>query len=739
MKDAKFVEIPLGSKTLRIETGVLAQQAAGAVMVQIGDTVLFCAVSGSSKPREGIDFFPLQVEYREKFYSAGRFPGGYFKREARPSEKEVLTMRVTDRPIRPLFPKGYHNDVQINAMVMSVDGEHEPDMQCINAASAALTLSEIPFMGPIGAVRVGRVDGELVIEPTQEQILASDLNLVYVGTREKTMMIEGDADEVPEDEMITAMRLAHETIVPIVDAQLELRRMMGLPDKVVEVVPVDQEKLDKCFELAGEEMFGIMTIAGKTERSEKVEAMREKLGEQLAEVYGEDLAEEEYFHLFDEFEIQVVRKNVLEHGKRIDGRAMDEMRPLAGEVNVLPSRVHGSAVFARGETQAMATITLSSKKDAQSMDGVTGGPTEKDFLLHYNFPPYSVGEAGRLGMTSRREIGHGNLAERSLKPMMPDDYPYAVRIVSEVMSSNGSTSMASTCAASMALMDAGIPVKKPIAGISVGLFTGDGKSVPVLDILGTEDHCGDMDFKVCGTSEGITGFQVDMKIHGLDWEQVEVAFSMAHKGRMQILEFISTVISEPREDLSPFAPRVVQIQIDPEKIGAVIGPGGKIIRGLTEEHQVQIDIEEDGTVSIYSNNAENMAAAKAAVEGITAEAEPGRTYDGVVTGTKDFGAFVEIIPGLEGLVHISELDFGRVNSTEDVCKVGDKMKVKCLDVGDNGRVSLSRRAVLEDEGQTPPPGTERSDDDRGERSARPQGERRGGGGRGGDRRGGGRR
>jgi len=698
MQEAIAVEATVGNKVLRFETGVLAQQAAGSVTARIGDTLLFSAVTNTDKPREGVDFFPLQVEYREKFYSAGRFPGGFFKREARPSEKEILTMRVTDRPIRPLFPEGYHCDVQINNMVMACNGVDEPDMLSVNASSAALMLSEVPFMGPVGAVRIGLIDGEFIVEPNHEEIAKSELNLVYVGIADKMMMIEGDADEIAEDIMLAAIKLAHESIQPIIEAQHELRRLAGKEPKVIEQAPVNPEWLAKCFELAGPQMDDVMTIPGKHDRGAAKKALRESLEEQMQATFPE-MTEDEYFHLFDEFEIQVVRNNALDKDKRVDGRAMDEIRPLDCDIGIIP-RIHGSSLFSRGETQAVATITLGTKKDGQMLDGVTGGPTEKNFLLHYNFPPYSVGEAGRLGATSRREIGHGNLAERSLAPVMPKDYPYSVRVVSEVMSSNGSTSMASTCAGTLALMDAGIPISRPVAGISVGLYTrGDEQSKLCIDILGVEDHCGDMDFKVCGTEKGITGFQVDMKIHGLTQEQIEGAFDMAKTGRMQILEVMKQTIAEPRPELSDYAPRIETMQIDPEKIGALIGPGGKNIRRITDECGVDIDIEEDGTVLIYSVDGPSLEAAQREVNALTAEAEPGAVYDGVVTGVKDFGAFVEILPGKDGLVHISELDFGRVNKTEDICKVGDEMRVKCLDVNENGRISLSRKAVLEDEGE----------------------------------------
>lgn len=697
MQDATSIEVQIGSKTLTLETGALARQAASSVVASIGETFLFCAVS-TSKAREGIDFFPMQVEYKEKFYAAGRFPGGFFKREARPSEKEVLIMRVTDRPIRPLFPEGYRNELQINMMLMSTDGTQEVDSMAINAASTALTLSEVPFQGPIGAVRVGRVNGELILEPTQEQMLVSDLELVYAGTRDKLLMMEGEAKEIPDDEMIAALKFAHAAIVNIVDAQLELRSKLGLADKVIEAIPVNSDLMDAAKDFKGAELSEALCIGPKTERQDKVKAIREELKTQMTEKF-EDLTEDEYFHLFDALEIEIVRDNVLTHSKRIDGRQAEELRPLKGAVGLLP-RVHGSAMFERGETQAVGIVTLGTGGDAQSMDGVTGGPTEKKFLLHYNFPPYSVGEAGRLGMTSRREIGHGNLAERSLKNIIPDDFPYSVRVVSEVMSSNGSTSMASTCAGTLALMDAGVPIKAPVAGISVGLFTGKGKSVLVLDILGTEDHCGDMDFKVCGTRKGITGFQVDLKIHGLDWTQVEGAFALANKGRQQILDAMESVLPAPREELSDSAPRFEKIKIDPEKIGALIGPGGKNIRRITDTHKVQIDIEDDGTVSIFSPDGAALKAAVNEIEASVGEAEVGKLYTGRVTGTKAFGAFVEIMPGLEGLVHISQLADYRVNATEDIVNVGDIITVKCLEVSDNGRVSLSLREAQAEQANT---------------------------------------
>ncbi|MFA7368546.1 MAG: polyribonucleotide nucleotidyltransferase, partial [Kiritimatiellales bacterium] len=644
-------------------------------------------------PREGVDFFPLQVEYREKFYAAGRFPGGFFKREARPSEKEILTARVTDRPLRPLFPKGYCNDVQINNMLLSCDGQIDTDFLSVNASSAALVLSEVPFMGPIAAVRIARVDGQFVICPTHDQLLKSDLDLTYAGTAALPLMIEGSAKEISEANFVAAMKLAHEAIQPIIKAQLELRKQLGLPEKKVEIAVADEAKLVKAREIAGAELLAALATSDKLARQEKISAIKKSLKVSLLAVFPE-MADNEYFHLFDELEIETVRKNVLEHKTRVGGRGFNELRELKAQVGVLP-RVHGSAVFNRGETQSLAIVTLGPRKDSQSIDAVTGGETEKNFMLHYNFPPYSVGEVGRLGNTGRREIGHGNLAERSLRPVLPNNYPYAVRLVSEIMGSNGSSSMASVCVGTLALMDAGVPIKKPVGGISVGLFTGDnGQADLVLDILGTEDHCGDMDFKVCGTREGITGFQVDLKIDGLRWDLVEGAFEMARAGRMKILDYMQTVIDAPRIEMSEFAPRIVVIKIDPEKIGALIGPGGKVIRGITDTYGVQIDIEEDGTVNVFSADANAMKAAVKAVNAITAEAEIGQIYEGTVRTIRDFGAFVEIMPGKDGLVHISELADFRVNKVEDICKEGDIMWVKVLDVDRDGKIRLSRRAAM---------------------------------------------
>jgi polyribonucleotide nucleotidyltransferase len=700
MKDNKVsVTINVGGKEIIIESGLLAQQAAGCVTVRLGDTILIAAVTCSDNPKEGIDYFPLQVEYREKYYAAGKFPGGFFKREARPAEKETLTARLTDRPLRPLFPDSYRNEVQVNIAVLSADGENDSDVLTIIGASAALTISNIPFMGPIAGVRMGRVNGQLVVNPTHVQRAESDLDLIYCGNRNTMMMIEGDAKEMKEADLLAAMKACQAECVKLVDAQLELRRKMGLPEKVVAMPEQDKSVLNAAREFAGADMAAALLISGKQDRHHKINEIKTSLKEKLLAKLPE-MTDEQFRSACDELEIEQVRANILERGQRIGGRGFDEVRTLVGQVGLLP-RTHGSALFSRGETQALGTVTLGTKSDAQELDIVTGGPDEKRFMLHYNFPPYSTGEVGRLGSTSRRELGHGALAEKSLEPIVPADYPYTVRLVSDIMGSNGSSSMASVCAGCLAMMDAGIPIRKPAAGISIGLVADAKKAKLLVDILGDEDHCGDMDFKVAGTRDGITGFQVDLKIGGLSWDLVEQTLEKAKIARNQILDFMATVIAAPRAELSPYAPRIHVIKIDPEKIGALIGPGGKNIRRITEMSGAQIDIEEDGTVNIFAVNGDSMAMAVSEVEAVVAEVEIDKIYQGTVTGVKEFGCFVEVLPGKEGLVHISELADFRVKAVEDICKIGDQIWVKCIGVDDRGRVKLSRKeAMREKDGKT---------------------------------------
>ena len=697
MQDTTSVSVSVGGATMTIETGLLARQAAGATVVRLGDSMVFSGVTNTDKPREGIDFFPLQVEYREKYYAAGRFPGGFFKRESRPSEKEILTARIIDRPIRPLFPDGYINDVQVNNMVLSADCENETDVLAVNAASAALHISDVPFMGPIGCVRVGRVNGEFVINPTHTQRKESTLDLIYAGTRERFLMMEGGAAEISEEDFLAAMKLAHAEVVKLVDAQHELRKLIGKPAKVVEDKAPNAEKMAFLYANGGEALRTALLIADKMERHNAVKAIKDALLAKTLEKWPTEVTAASFVTLFDTMEIDTVRKNILEDGKRIDGRGAEDIRKLYAQIGVMP-RAHGSALFERGETSALGSVTLGTKKDSQELDAITGGETSKSFFLHYNFPPYSVGEVGRLGATGRREIGHGALAERSLAQVVPQDYPYSIRVVSDIMGSNGSSSMASICAGSLAMMDAGIPIKAPVAGVSVGLFTNKDESQKILvtDILGSEDHCGDMDFKVAGTRKGITGFQVDLKLRGLTWDVVESALVRAKQGRFQILDFMESVMPAPRAELSAYAPRITVMMIPVDKIGALIGPGGSNIRRVCEISGAQIDIQDDGSVSIFANNAESLAIAQNEVSALTAEAEEGKIYEGKVTGIKEFGCFVEIMPGKDGLCHISELADRRIGCVDDVCKIGDKMMVKCIGVDDRGRIKLSRREAMRD-------------------------------------------
>ncbi len=694
MKEAKKVEVAVGDKIITIETGVLAQQAKGAVTVRLADTVVFSAVTAADKPKEGIDYFPLQVEYREKFYASGQFPGGFFKREARPSEKEILTARFTDRPIRPLFQQGYNNEVQINNTLLSADGENDGDILSIIAASAALVISDLPFHGPIAAARVGRVAGKFVINPTNAERAQSDLDLIYVCNSELPVMIEGDAQEIQEADLLAAMKAAQTECSKLIEAQIELRRSLGLSDKVVTDVPTDAAMLKEAESLIGAGLSEALCMPHKTERKAAMHKLRDDLKTKFAESFPE-ITEAQLRGIFDEIEIKCVETNVLDHKRRIDGRGFDELRDLDGAVGLIP-RAHGSALFSRGETQALAVVTLGGKSDSQDMDSITGGATEKSFMFHYNFPPYCVGEVGRLGGVGRREIGHGALAERCLEQVMPKDYPYTVRLVSEIMGSNGSSSMASVCAGTLALMDAGVPILKPVAGISIGLFGDNKRCELVTDILGEEDHCGGMDFKIAGTRDGITGFQLDLKNRGLHWDIIELAFAKAKITRGQILDFMITVIAKTRNDLSQYAPRVTVVKINPEKIGELIGPGGKNIRRITDLTGAQIDIDDDGTVHVFSANKDAMELALREVGASTAEAEEGKLYSGTVTGIKEFGAFVEILPGKDGLVHISELADFRVKAVEDICKLGDQMLVKCIGVDERGRVRLSRRAAMEE-------------------------------------------
>jgi polyribonucleotide nucleotidyltransferase len=690
------VTAPIGDKTLTIETGKLAKQADGAAIVQCGETVVIVTAVASGSTRDELDFFPLTVDYREKAAAAGKCPGGYFKREGRPTEKEILTARMVDRPCRPLFPEGFYNDTQIISILLSTDTENDPDMLVINGASAALTVSDIPWAGPIGAVRVARVGGQFIANPTHTQRKDSDLDLVYAGRETELMMIEGTGLEISEADMMKAIEFAHGEVRKIIAAIHELAQKAGKPKRNVELYTVRPEVHAAAQALIGGEILKAVLIPMKLERQAAVDALKEKMAAGLKEKFT-DITDFEIREALYKVESEAIRTSVLRNKKRSDGRGATDIRPLYCEVGILP-RTHGSAVFQRGETQALVMTTLGSKSDTQEMDAWTGGPTEKKFILHYNFPPFSVGETGRTSGPGRREIGHGALAERSIAPMIPDeqDFPYTIRVTSEIMESNGSTSMASVCGATLSLLDAGVPMKAPVAGISIGLFTDEktGEALTVTDILGSEDHFGDMDFKVAGTRKGITGFQTDLKLHGLSFDLAKQAFQQARDARMIILDKMADAIKGPRAELSKYAPRITTIKINPEKIGAVIGPQGKVIKGIVEATGCQIDIEDDGSVHIFSNSGEAADRAVEHIKAITAEVEVGKLYHGKVVGIKEFGAFVEILPDKDGLLHISEIADRRINKVEDVLKMGDEVWVKVLGIDDRGKVKLSRKAAL---------------------------------------------
>ena len=689
---------------IKFSTGTIAKQANGSVVISLGETNLLVNATAAGALRDGQDFFPLTVDYRETFSAAGRFPGGYFKREGRPSEKEILTSRLCDRPLRPLFPKGFMNEVQVIGLLLSADMVNDPDILMVNGASAAMLISDIPWNGPVGCVRLGEIDGEFVVNPTHEQMLDSTLDLIYVGNEREMMMIEGAAEQCPEDRFFEALQYAHGQVQKIIAAQKELAKICGKPKKEFPLIVCKPEILEMCKEYVGGRLLEAVFQDNKLKRQADVDALMNETAEAVKAKVGEENFDPAQIKMaFEVLQEEVYRNNILDAGKRCDGRAYDELRPISCSTSLLP-RVHGSALFTRGETQAFVMTTLGTSRDFQELDGLTGGTKQKSFILHYNFPPYSVGETGRFGTPGRREIGHGALAERSLLPVLPseDEFPYAIRLVSEIMESNGSTSMASVCGGCLSLMDAGVPIQTPVAGISCGLvtrFDENGKllkHVVLTDIIGAEDHFGDMDFKICGTKNGITGFQLDLKIQGLPFDIVKEAIERNRQTRMKILDIMHAAIAEPNKDLKPCAPRIKVMQIDPEKIGMLIGPGGKNIRRIVEVSGAQVDVDDDnpGRVLIYATSAESMNRAVSEVEMVTGEIEVGKTYRGIVRSIKEFGAFVECLPGKEGLVHISELADFRVNKTEDVCKLGDEIIVKCIGIDDKGRVKLSRRAAL---------------------------------------------
>jgi polyribonucleotide nucleotidyltransferase len=690
-----------GSTPIIIETGKLAKLADGAVTVRCGETIILVTAVSATKIKEGQDWFPLSVEYREKAAAVGRFPGGYFKREGRPTEKEVLTARMTDRPLRPLFPKGYLYDTQIVGTLMSADGQNDPDMLSINGASAALMVSDIPFAGPVGAVRVGRINGEFIANPTHAQRQESDLDLVYVGTENDVIMIEGAGNEIPEADFIKALEFGHIEAVKLCVAQKELAAKVNKAKREMPLFVVKDEVMEVAYEVAGSRIEGALYTPSKVARSKAVNALKDEVGTAIKAKFPE-ATPFEISQAFDYLQKKAFRVAILDRQSRCDGRGLGDLRQISAETGLLP-RSHGSALFARGETQALCLLTLATTQEAQDMDGYTGGDTSKAFILHYNFPPFSVGETGRMGGMNRREIGHGALAERSIAPVIPstEDFPYAIRISSEVCESNGSTSMASVCGGVLALMDAGVPIKTPVAGISVGLvteFEGDTlKRYNMLaDIIGSEDHFGDMDFKLCGTREGVTGFQLDLKLPGVSHKIISEAVHQARDLRMKILDVMAACIAAPRTEMSPYAPRIETIKINPDKIGLIIGPGGKTIKGIVAETGAEINIEDDGSIRIYSNNPEAMARAKQIINGMTKEVTIGEIYNAPVVNIKEFGCFVEILPGKDGMCHISELADFRVKRVEDIVKMGDMIWVKVLGVDERGKIKLSRKAAMKE-------------------------------------------
>src|SRR3954451_21865152 len=724
MFNTKTVEIEWGGKTLKLETGRVARQADGAVIATLGETVVLCAVTAAKSVKEGQDFFPLTVHYQEKFSSAGRIPGGFFKRERGATEKETLTSRLIDRPIRPLFPEGFYNEVLVIAQVLSYDGENEPDILAMVAASAALTLSGVPFMGPIGGARVGFKDGEYQLNPSMAEVAEGRLYLVVAGTHDAVMMVESEANELSEDEMLNAVMFAHRSMQPVIDAIIKLAEQAA--KEPWELAPsVDKTAIKKKLkDLIGADIEAAYRLTNKSERSTAINAARQKAAEAFADADPQEQLVAQ--KLVKSLEADIVRNAILHEGRRIDGRDTKTVRPIEAIVGFLP-RTHGSALFTRGETQAIVTTTLGTKEAEQMIDGLEGLSYQR-FMLHYNFPPYSVGEVGRFGAPGRREVGHGKLAWRALRPMLPsmEDFPYTIRVLSDITESNGSSSMATVCGGSLALMDAGVPLKRPVAGIAMGLIL-EGKDFAVIsDILGDEDHLGDMDFKVAGTSEGITSLQMDIKIAGITEEIMKTALSQAKEGRAHILGEMARALDHTREELSAHAPRIETMQIPKDKIREVIGTGGKVIREIVAETGAKVDIDDEGMIKISSSDLSQIEAARQWIRGIVAEPEPGTIYTGKVASIVDFGAFVTFMPGKDGLVHVSEIKNERVENVRDVLSEGQEVKVKLLEVDQRGKVRLSMRLVDQETGEelpdTRPPREPREDrgprGDRGDRGDR---------------------
>ncbi|MCP4669335.1 MAG: polyribonucleotide nucleotidyltransferase [Deltaproteobacteria bacterium] len=689
----KICETEIGGKTLCVEAGRIAKQANGSAVVTYGETIVLVTAVATDDVREGVDFLPLTVEYQEMSYAGGRIPGNFFRRDmGRPGEKETLTSRLIDRPLRPLFPDGYFYETQVIATVLSTDRENDADVLAMLGASAALEISDIPFQGPIAGVRVGRIEGKFVANPTRSQLEESDINLIVAGNRSGIVMVEGGGNFVSESDMIEAIYYGYEAMGPLLDMQEELKNELGKAKRDIPPPAVDEALIEKIAEIGAPLLGEVITTADKMLRQRKGKEALDTILKSLPETYGDKTSEvKEAVH---DLEKKMVRRMILEQGTRIDGRPFTEVRPIECLVGVMP-RVHGSALFTRGETQAMVLTTLGTERDEQRMESIYGDHF-RPFILHYNFPPYSVGEAKRLGGPSRRDIGHGALARRALLPVVPDkeEFQYSIRVVSEILESNGSSSMASVCGGCLSLMDAGVPVKEPVAGVAMGLVS-DGDNIAVLtDIIGDEDHYGDMDFKVTGTKEGITALQMDIKIDGIAKEIMQQALEQAKEGRLFILEEMNKALSVPREQVSEYAPSIVTMQIRPEKVRVLIGPGGKTIREISNKAEARIDVDDEGVVTIASPDKECTEAAMEMINELFQEAEPGKLYMGKVVKIMDFGAFVEILPGTDGLVHISQLDNERVNKVTDVVNEGDEVLVKVLEVDDNGRIRLSRKAAL---------------------------------------------
>jgi polyribonucleotide nucleotidyltransferase len=691
-KESKVtVQSPFHSAPISFETGWIAKQAGGAVMVRQGDTMVLCTVCrAAAKP--GQSFFPMTVEYQEKSYAAGKIPGGFFKREGRPGEGEILSCRIIDRPIRPLFPEGYMDEVQIICTVMSSDGIHSPDVLALCGASAALHISDVPFLGPIGGVRVSRIDGKLVINPSIADSPRSDLDFIVAGTKDAIVMVEGGAKVVPEEEVLDALYFGHEEIKKLCTMQEELRKKAGVEKIIPELPKVDPTLLNKVTALIGDRLTTALNMTVKQERRTALKEIESEVKANLAEEFPEQ--ESEISEIIHDMSSVIMRRNIVDKKIRLDGRNLTTVRPIECEVDVLP-RVHGSALFTRGETQAIVTTTLGTSIDAQRIDSLTDSK-DKTFMLHYNFPPYSTGEAKMMRGTGRREFGHGALAERALRPVLPaeDSFPYVLRIVSDITESNGSSSMASVCGGTMSMLAAGVKIQDSVAGVAMGLIKEGDKVAVLTDILGDEDHFGDMDFKVCGTKNGITALQMDIKCTGLSRETMETALSQAKEGRLHILSEMSKCINSPREHLSPYAPQILTMKINPTKIRDVIGPGGKTIRSIVETTGAKIDIDDSGTVKIASPNNAACERAKEIILGLTEEAEIGKIYNGIVKKIMDFGAFVEILPGTEGLLHISQISHDRVNSVSDFLSEGDEVPVRVLDVDKQGKIRLSHKDTL---------------------------------------------